>query len=44
MNIQDLFPLGFTGLISLLSKNILKSLLPNTTILKLQFFGAKLSL
>ena len=32
MNIQDLFPLGLTGLISLLSKGILKSLLQHHSI------------
>ena len=39
MNIQDWFPLGWTGLISLQSKG-----LSNTTVQKHQFFGARLSL
>ena len=38
MNIQDRFPLGLTGLISLLSKG-LSSIFSNTTIQKHQFFG-----
>ena len=40
MNIQGWFPLGFTGLISLLSKGLFSS----TTIWKHQFFGAQPSL
>ena len=43
MNIQDYFPLGLTGLISLLSKGLLR-VFSNTTIQKHQFFGAQLSL
>ena len=43
MNIQDLFPLGLTGLISLLSKG-LSRVFSNTTVQKHQFFGAQLSL
>ena len=43
MNIQDLFPLGCTGWISLLSKG-LSRVFPNTTVQKHQFFGAQLSL
>ena len=43
MNIQDWFPLGLTGLISLLSKG-LSRVFSNTTIQKHQFFGAQLSL
>ena len=43
MNIQDWFPLGWTGLISLLSKE-LSRVFSNTTVQKLQFFGAQLSL
>ena len=39
MNIQDWFPLGWTGCISLLSKGI-----SNTTVQKQQFFSAQLSL
>ena len=42
MNIQGWFPLGLTGLISLLSKG-LSRVLSNTTIQKYQFFGAQLS-
>ena len=38
MNIQDWFPLGLTGLISLQSKG-LSSIFSNTTIQKHQFFG-----
>ena len=41
--IQDWFPLGFTGLISLLSKG-LSRVFSNTTLQKHQFFGAQLSL
>ena len=43
MNIQDWFPLGRTGLISLQSKE-LSRVFANTTIQKHQFFGAQLSL
>ena len=43
MNTQDWFPLGWTGLISLQSKGLWK-VFPNTTVQKLQFFGAQLSL
>ena len=43
MNIQSLFPLGLTGLISLLSKR-LSRVFSSTTIRKHQFFGAQLSL
>ena len=43
MNIQDWFPLGWTGLISLQSKG-LSSVFSNTTIQKCQFFSAQLSL
>ena len=43
MNIQDWFPLGWTGLISLLSKE-LSRILSNTTVQKHQFFCAQLSL
>ena len=43
MNIQDWFPLGWTGLISLLSKG-LSRVFPNTTVQKHQFFHAQLSL
>ena len=42
-NIQDWFPLGLTGLISLLSKG-LSRFFSNTTVQKHQFFGAQLSL
>ena len=41
MNIQDWFPLGLTGLISLQSKG-LSRVLSNTTVQKHQFFGAHL--
>ena len=40
MNIQDWFPLGWTGLICLLSKG-LSSVFSNTTVEKHQFFGAQ---
>ena len=40
MNIQDLFPLGLTGLISLLSKG-LSRVFSNTTVQKNQFFGTQ---
>ena len=43
VNIQDWFPLGLTGLISLLSKG-LSRVFSNTTIQKHQFFSAQLSL
>ena len=43
MNIQDWFPLGWTGWISLKSKG-LERVLSNTTVQKHQFFGAQLSL
>ena len=43
MNIQDWFPLGWTGWISLQSKG-LSGVFSNTTVQKHQFFGAKLSL
>ena len=43
MNIQDWFPLGWTGWISLLSKD-LSRVFSNTTIQNHQFFGAQLSL
>ena len=42
MNIQDWFPLGWTGLISLQSKGLLR-VFSNTTVQKHQFFGAQLS-
>ena len=42
-NIQDWFPLGWTGLISLQSKG-LSRVFSNTTVQKHQFFGTKLSL
>ena len=46
MNIQDWFPLGWTGLISLQSKGLSRVPwgLSNTTVQKHQFFGAQLSL
>ena len=43
MNIQDWFPWGWTGLISLQSKE-LSRVFSNTTVQKHQFFGAQLSL
>ena len=43
VNIQDWFPLGLTGWISLLSKG-LSRIFSNTTVQKHQFFGAQLSL
>ena len=43
MNIQDWFPLGLTGWISLQSKG-LSRVFSNTTIQRHQFFGAQLSL
>ena len=42
MNIQDWFPSGWTGWISLQSK-VLSRVLSNTTVQKHQFFGAQLS-
>ena len=42
MNIQDRFPLGWTGWISLQSKG-LSRVSSNTTVQKHQFFGTKLS-
>ena len=42
-NIQNLFPLGWTGWISLLSKG-LSRVFSNTTVQKHQFFGVQLSL
>ena len=43
MNIQDLFPLGWTGWISLQSKG-LSRVFSNTTVQKHQFLGAQLTL
>ena len=43
MNIQNWFPLGWTGWISLQSKG-LSGVFSNTTVQKHQFFGAQLSL
>ena len=43
MNIQDWFPLGWTGWISLQSKGLTR-VFSNTTVQKHQFFGAQLSL
>ena len=43
MNIQDWFPLGWTGWISLQSKGLSK-VFSNTTVQKHQFFGVKFSL
>ena len=43
MNIQDWFPLGWTGWISLQSKG-LSRVFSSTTVQKHQFFGAELSL
>ena len=43
MNIQDWYPLGVTGLISLLSKG-LSRVFSNATVQKDQFFGTQLSL
>ena len=42
MNIQDWFPLGWTGWISLLSEG-LSRVFSNTTVQKHQFFGCQLS-
>ena len=43
MNIQDWFPLGWTGLISLQSKG-LSRVFPNNTVQKHPFFGTQLAL
>ena len=43
MNIQDLFPLGLTGLISFQSKG-LSRVFVNTTVQKHKFFSTQLSL
>ena len=43
MNIQDWFPLGWTGWISLQSKGLSRAF-SNTTVQKHQFYGAQLSL
>ena len=43
MNIQDWFPIGWTGWISLQSKGLLR-VFSNTTVQKKQFFSAHLSL
>ena len=43
MNIQDWFPLGWTGWISLLSKGVSR-VLSNTTVQKHQFFSTQVSL
>jgi len=43
MNIQDWFPLGLTGLISLQSKGLSRAF-SSTTVEKHQFFGAQVSL
>ena len=43
MNIQNWFPLGWTGWISLQSKGLLR-VFSSTTVQKHQFFGAQLSL
>ena len=43
MNIQDWFPLGWTGLISFQSKGLWR-VFSNTTVQKQQFFGVQLSL
>ena len=43
VNIQDWFPLGWTGWISLQSK-VLSRVFSNTTVQKHQFFGSQLSL
>ena len=43
MNIQDWFPLGWTGWISLQSKG-LSRVVSNTTVQKRQYFGTQLSL
>ena len=44
VNIQGWFPLGLTGLISLLSKGLSRVFFSSTTIQKHQFFGAQPSL
>ena len=44
MNIQDLFPLGLTGLISLVFKGLSRVIFSSITVWKHQFFGAQLSL
>ena len=41
MNVQGWFPLGWTGLISLLSKGVSR-VFSNTAVQKHQFFGAQL--
>ena len=43
LNIQDLFPLGLTGWVSLQSKGLWR-VFSNTIVQKHQFFGAQLSL
>ena len=43
MNIQDLFPLGWSGWISLQSKGLSRGF-SNNTVQKHQFLGAQLSL
>ena len=43
VNIQDWFPLGWSGLISWLSKGLAR-VVSNSTVLKRQFFGALPSL
>ena len=44
MNIQDWFPLGLTGWISLQSKGLARVFFSNTTVQKHQFFSTQLSL
>ena len=44
MNIQDWFPLGWTGWISLQSKGLSRDFSNTTTVQKHQFFSAQLSL
>ena len=44
MNIQDWFPLGLTGLISLLFKGLSRVIFSSTTVQKHQFFGTQPSL
>ena len=44
MNIQGWFPLGLTGLISMLSKGFSRGFLSSTTIQKHQFFSTQASL
>ena len=41
MNIQDWFPLGLNGVISLQSKGLKKRIFSNTTVQKHQFFGTQ---